>query len=420
MMSLSDKSESETKQKNSADTSGLQGEVLLIQPVSFSAITLALVLFIVLFVVLISMGTYHRKETVSGYLVPSKGIEKVVTSMVGVIENTLIIEGSQVNKGDVLVEISTQQDTLADVSVNQQIIQKLKSSKTEISNRIKNESSVLKGEIQRLDSAIKNSQQQLNQLTEQIQIQNNQLVMAEQEWQKFEKLSFDGFVTESDLRVKKDALLRAESNINQTARNKLVVEAAVSGMRNQLEKLPLLHLNQVQELTERYTSIEERIIQLEGNDSYSIKANIDGLVTSVQTYPGQRVSNNTYLLSIVPAENLFYAELFLPSRAIGFIQPGQQVRIRYDAFPYQQFGQYSGLVLDVAKAPINPSDLERTLPTRDPVYRVKVELDSQHVSAFGKRMDLQAGMAVSADIMLEERTLLDWLLAPFYAIKGRI
>jgi membrane fusion protein len=49
-------------------------------------------------------------------------------------------------------------------------------------------------------------------------------------------------------------------------------------------------------------------------------------------------------VEIVPNDSVLQAELFVPTRAIGLVQPGHEVRILYEAFPYQQFGTYSGKV----------------------------------------------------------------------------
>ncbi|MBL4772372.1 MAG: HlyD family efflux transporter periplasmic adaptor subunit, partial [Alcanivoracaceae bacterium] len=166
--------------------------------------------------------------------------------------------------------------------------------------------------------------------------------------------------------------------------------------------------------------LNERQIELEGSESYAIKASIDGRITSIQVHPGQSVSPQKSLLTIIPNDTELYAELFLPSRAIGFINVGQQVLLRFDAFPYQRFGLYEGTVEQVAQAVINPDEAEIPLPTPDPVYRVKVSLSSQFVKTYGKSLSLQAGMSLTADIILEERTLGEWLFAPIYSLRGKL
>lgn len=112
--------------------------------------------------------------------------------------------------------------------------------------------------------------------------------------------------------------------------------------------------------------------------------------------------------------------MFLPSRAIGFVEKNQKVLIRYDAFPYQRYGLYGGRIVQIAETVINPNEISIQLPIQEPVYRIKVELDKQTVNAYNKEMPLQTGMSVAAEIILEERSLGQWLLEPIYSLRGKL
>ena len=117
---------------------------------------------------------------------------------------------------------------------------------------------------------------------------------------------------------------------------------------------------------------------------------------------------------------MLYAELYLPSRAIGFVNEGQKVMLRYDAFPYQRYGLYEGTVSSIASAVINPNEASNLIQSQEPVYKVNVELKEQFVTAYNKKMPLQSGMSVNADIILGERSLAEWLLEPIYSLRGKI
>jgi membrane fusion protein len=82
------------------------------------------------------------------------------------------------------------------------------------------------------------------------------------------------------------------------------------------------------------------------------------------------------------------------------VAPGQEVILRYDAFPYQRYGVGRGVITEIA-ATASP---ER--PDAPPAYRVKVRLQG------GEPFALRPDMTLSASITLERRSLLDWLFAP--------
>ena len=119
------------------------------------------------------------------------------------------------------------------------------------------------------------------------------------------------------------------------------------------------------------------------------------------------------------------ADLYAPSRAIGFVKPGDKVLIRYQAYPYQKFGHQEGAVESVAKTALPTQELNG-LPTptgnnsNEPLYRVSVKLAAQTVNAYGKAQPLQAGMLLDADVLQEKRRLYEWVLEPLYSLTGKL
>lgn len=89
----------------------------------------------------------------------------------------------------------------------------------------------------------------------------------------------------------------------------------------------------------------------------------------------------------------------------------QPVRLRYDAFPYQHFGQQVGHVTEVSRAPLDDAAAPAGVP-REALYRVTVQLPSQQLHADGQALPLQAGMALDADLRVDRRRLIDWLVDP--------
>lgn len=102
-----------------------------------------------------------------------------------------------------------------------------------------------------------------------------------------------------------------------------------------------------------------------------------------------------------------------------FIRPGQEVRLLYDAFPYQRFGSFGGRVTRISRVVIDPRQLAAPLEVEEPVYRIEVAPDAQAVTGFGERLPLQLGMTLTANLILDRRSFLDWLLTPLNAVLRR-
>ncbi len=69
----------------------------------------------------------------------------------------------------------------------------------------------------------------------------------------------------------------------------------------------------------------------------------------------------------------------MPSSSISFINIGDPVWLRYQAFPYQRFGSYQGEIIEVARTLMAPADLDIPVETKEPFYRVTVRLGAQQI-----------------------------------------
>ena len=91
--------------------------------------------------------------------------------------------------------------------------------------------------------------------------------------------------------------------------------------------------------------------------------------------------------------------------------------LRLAAFPYQKFGSIGAVVQEVAASSNLP---DGAASYTEQFYRVTAVLESQNVMAYGRQQSLLPGMTLEADISLDHRSLLEWLLEPLFSIKGRL
>jgi membrane fusion protein len=183
--------------------------------------------------------------------------------------------------------------------------------------------------------------------------------------------------------------------------------------------------NQLAQIDRTLTSTGQELTESEAKRRIAVTAPESGTATTVIADAGQSVDGNRPLVSIVPAGAALRAELYAPSRAIGFVRPGDQVLIRYQAYPYQKFGHQKGVVESVAKTALPNNELN-TIGTpagssnSEPMYRINVRLASQQVTAYGKQQTLQAGMLLEADVQQEKLHLYEWVLEPLYSLTGKL
>jgi membrane fusion protein len=186
--------------------------------------------------------------------------------------------------------------------------------------------------------------------------------------------------------------------------------------------LPLRAAQQQAELERELSALQQDIVGAEAARRIVVTAPQDGTVTAIAAERGQFVGPQP-LATLLPASSPLEAHLFAPSRAIGFVVPGQAVRVRYAAYPFQKFGQYSGEVTHVSRVALAPAELPPQLvpPTGgDTLYRITVRLASSTVMAYGKPQPLVAGMQLEADILQERRRLIEWLFEPMIAMGRKL
>jgi membrane fusion protein len=192
----------------------MYGDVLLIQPISFWVFTISIVVIVIVILLFLIYGSFERRETVIGFLVPDKGVAKIYTPYGGIVESKNIIDGQIVNKGDLLIEITNSKGLNDDLSVNQQLLQTLTTRKDQLSGRILDESLVFDSDLKSLNLALQNINEELEQLENQLIVQQEQLKLAENQRDKYLGFKEKSLIVDAELIQKKNNYLTAKSNLD--------------------------------------------------------------------------------------------------------------------------------------------------------------------------------------------------------------
>jgi membrane fusion protein len=174
----------------------------------------------------------------------------------------------------------------------------------------------------------------------------------------------------------------------------------------------------VAELERQELSLQQELTESDWRRVQVITAPVDGTATAILGERGATAHPQTPLLAILPNDSTLQAQLLAPSRATGSIALGDRVSLRFQAFPYQQYGVSSGVITEISKTLLTSAELEGPVRIDEPVYRVTVGLSAQTIAAGTKHLPLRAGMQLDADIWLERRRLIAWLFDPLSQLAG--
>lgn len=125
--------------------------------------------------------------------------------------------------------------------------------------------------------------------------------------------------------------------------------------------------------------------------------------------PGAVVQEGEILSEMACARDRLQGELVLPQSGVPQVQPGQGVKLRFDAFPYQRYGVRFGTVRWLGPTGITSSD--------SGAFRALIELRDDSIRVRGRMTPLLPGMGGSADIVTGRRSLVSFVFEPIRALK---
>jgi membrane fusion protein len=395
------------------------GRALLLQPLSTKITGWLIAASVALILSLLFVGQYSRKVSVSGYLLPASGVAKIFPLQRGTVAKVNVSEGDEVQEGQPLLTVDTAQLSATGEDVNAAILRALSNQQDELGSRIREEAQRMASERERLASLIRGLQTEIAHIKAQIPLQRERIKIGDGLVASITELVAKGSVTDVELKRRQADALEQKQNLNSLNQQLAAKRNQLTDNEYSLAQLPIATAEKVQLLRNELSNVEQKIAEATGRQAFIIRAPIDGRVSAVQTSPGKVAEPNQLQLEIIPSGFTLKAELFIPSHAIGFVQVGQRISIRYDAFPYQHFGRYEGEIIEISKNILNIDDAAAApIKLGEPAYKAAVALDRQDIDAYGKHVPLQPGMLLKADVILDHRSLIRWLLDPLLSLRG--
>lgn len=397
------------------------GGISLVQPVrgwilAGFAITAATLVLVFLF-----FGDYTRRSRVSGQLVPRAGLVTVMAPAVGVIQKMLVDEGESVSQGQALGIVSVPRALASGERVADALGEVLRRRQAGAAGEARSREALMRAQAAGIERQIRIARDELEGIAKEIATRDQQVRLARKVLARYRRLSGDHFVSELEVQQQEQLVLEQVSARQGLERQHRSILRTVAQLEQRLAEMPAQQATQDAVLEQELAVIARDRVQTLTGAELMVKAPAAGMVASRTVEAGQGVQTGQPLLTLLPKDSGLEARLLLPSRAIGFIEPGDSVLLRYQAFPHQKFGHHRGTVRQVSRSALaEAGSMTGTQEGREPVYRVRVELEAQTIMAYGKPEALRPGMLVQADILGESRKLYEWVLEPLYSVYGSV
>ena len=127
---------------------------------------------------------------------------------------------------------------------------------------------------------------------------------------------------------------------------------------------------------------------------------------------GSLVREGEVIGEVACAGQHLQAEVLVPQSGVPMLRPGQSVKLRYDAFPYQRYGVRFGRIRWIGPAGAGRSD--------SVAFRALVDLEQDSIRVQGQARPLQAGMRGLADVIVGRRSLVSYAIEPIRALRENL
>lgn len=402
----------------------LRGRTLLLPGIPFWAVASLCFFFIAAFLTFIIAGTYSRRINVSGEISTYPRAATLYSGVQGTVIKRYVHEGQSIEAGSPVYQIDVSKSTRNGVISENE--------RRDIDNQLNRISQI----VSRLESNKKATLDMLEKQKEQYIsafLYSTNILHRAQEGLRIMKENMDNY-----RQYQKLGLVNKEQLISQVAlyyqQQNSLLGLSVQNDNNSLQITALdsqIHTqaadfdNQIYQMELQRFELQKERTRIDADDTIIVRALAAGRIDSLSVTVGQMVNPGDSLLQITPEKIEYYAlVLWVPDNAIPYINPGDRVNIRYEAFPVEKFGQFAGTVSVISRTPASLQEMHSyrsapssALTTVSPYYKVIVRPEMQEVRYVGKRLRLENGIQAQSTMFLEKRKIYQWMIAPFYDMK---
>ena len=358
---------------------------------------------------------YARKETVRGWLVAEPGVVRLAHGGFASVASIDRMAGNPVRRGDAIVRL-TSKVTLDDGTDTVLLVLKnLEEQLAGVDDRAALAREQFGADHRALEAQLLRLGRETDALDSQQREQRGRVHRNTGRLNDLESALERGAIAQVDVARQRDELATMQQSVARLQQEENSLGRKRNELRAAQERLGIELERQLALLDTERGELQQRIARHEQQRSLSVRSPVNGTLATVDVVAGSSIRPQQLLATVVPENSSLIADVYVPSRAVGMVRPGQAVRLRYDAFPHQQFGTARGEVTSVAGFVSLPGDMPVAFGLREAAYKVRILISDDHVEDAQGRYALRPGMALAAEIVLESRRLADWFLAPIRA-----
>lgn len=405
------------------------GSVIALRPLSTSLLVGLFAVFGLCILLFFLFGSYTKRVTVYGQLIPASGLVKVYVPQSGIVVAKHAIEGALVQKGDHILTISSERYSQTGAATQETISNRMQRRLDLLQQEREQLSTIHQEESAKLANTIAALAQTLDRIDKQIWLQHKRVALADDSSRRYQILSSESYVSRDQLQEKQAILLEQRTRLADLAQQRAETAKELARHESEQRTLPLKQQTASAQIEREILAITQDLAESEAKRHLVIRAPETGQISNLLAEVGQHVEPGKALLSLIPQHAELVADIYIKNKDIGFTRVGDRARIRYASYPYQKFGMHGAEIISISSAAVPASEIVHisgAIPGLDQTtaqelyYRASLRLDAQHILAYGISQPLATGMALEVDILRETRAIYEWVLEPLYSITGKM
>ncbi|MDZ5645843.1 HlyD family efflux transporter periplasmic adaptor subunit [Nitrospirillum sp. BR 11828] len=374
---------------------------------------------VIVIIAFLILGQFTRKETVQGIMQPIGGALKITMPRDAVVSEIYAKEGDFIEENSPILDINSDQTINGGDQLSEVLNASADAQKEALERQLETRSASLKDQKDTEIVKLKTIQSQQLRYKSDRQLQIKLIELREKSFKSALLLSEKGYFSEVQLREREGQLIEAQQGLSRIDNQIEENESNIKQIKLQIKKLEDDYEDMTSQLSISKAEITQKQANNQAQGSGTITSPVKGKIVYLHAKSGDSIHQGAIVAIIMPNNSELEAELWAPSKAIGFIKVNDEVRVMYDPFPYQRFGVGHGKVSALSTAPVPPNEIPIPLDTKESMYKIEVKIDKQYIEAYQKRWDISPGTKVTADITTGSQSFIEWILDPILAVRRR-
>lgn len=361
-------------------------------------------------VLLLAFASYTTTAEVRGVVAYDTGVARIYSQAPAEVRAIHVQVGQSVKAGQPIMTLALAQ---GQDGMTPQLGQ-FEKQDDELSRQLEIAETQARSAIAAIDAQNTGVRAAIASLTRQRAIALEQVTIAEFAVRRAERLASDGAGTKRQVEDSRSALLARRAQVEGLNEQIIAQNNLLRANAAERERLSLESLRNQSSLTAQRASVAGEKEGLARSDKLVLSAPIDGVVGDIGIETGQQIRPDRNVATIIPRGSKLEIWLYAPTRAVGTAREGQQVRLQFDAFPFEKYGSGEGVVTEVSRVASDPANVDAGLGITEPVFRIRTALTDAPASSRIAPERLRPGMTLSGKLQLERRRLWQVLLGPIF------